>query len=333
MRKTDEAFLYVIYGLKLVNVQLIDFRSKDSSKLKSRCQHLRHQLMRTLIGRSTEQNLSDDELLRRYFTGKFLFRAGQCARRHGQLFYAYFCLLNASLALIQCETILNSYEHCQTLAFLAELSHDLKRMEDCDLFVQSIFKYLEPIRFGYETFAIKANWLSMTWNLYRGQIDRSLNDSYKIKDLLNKIGAFENIMSVATFAFQAALIGRREEVIQDLLEIVDNESNRPFQYENRLWIFILILESFVELNINYNETLLDQIVLAIDYIFEHLEKKTSSPSEIQKFLTIVFYAQATLVECYSKLMNFSRANQVSRRFGSIRFSHSNKSCFVFSLIE
>ncbi|CAF4809205.1 unnamed protein product, partial [Rotaria magnacalcarata] len=45
----------------------------------------------------------------------------------------------------------------------------------------------------------------MTWNLYRGKIDRALNDSYKIKDLLTKIGAYENLMSVATYSLQAAL--------------------------------------------------------------------------------------------------------------------------------
>ena len=202
MRKTDEAFLYVIYGLKLLDIQLIDFRSKDSSKFKSQSKHLRHTLIRTLIGNSNEQKLTDEQLIRRYFSGKFLFRAGQCARRHGQLFYAYFCLLNASLALIQCQSMLNSYEHCQSLAFLAELSHDLKRMEDCDLFVQAIFKFIEPIRIGYETLAIKSNWLSMTWNLYRGKIDRALNDSYKIKDLFNKIGAYENLMSIATYSLQ-----------------------------------------------------------------------------------------------------------------------------------
>ena len=85
---------------------------------------------------------------------------------------------------------------------LAELSHDLKRMEDCDLFIQAMMKYIEPIEVGYEIIAIKVNWLSMTWNLYRAKIDRALNDSYKIKDLLNKIGAYENLMSVVTYSLQ-----------------------------------------------------------------------------------------------------------------------------------
>lgn len=202
MRKNEEAFLYVVYGLKILNVQLIDFRSQDSSKLKSQCKHLRHTLIRTLIGQMINRKLSDAELIQRYFTGKFLFRAGQCARRHGQLLFAYFCVLNASLSLIQCHLMLTSYEHCQALALLAELSHDLKRMEDCDLFVQAILKYIEPIQIGYETMAIKSNWLAMTWNLYRGKIDRALNDSYKIKELLNKIGAYEHLMSVATYSLQ-----------------------------------------------------------------------------------------------------------------------------------
>ncbi len=79
---------------------------------------------------------------------------------------------------------------------------------------------------------------------------------------------------------QAALIGRREEVIRDLIDIIDIESNRPLQYENRLWSFILALESFVELNIKYDESLLNEIVQAIDYILEHLEKKTSTPGDI-----------------------------------------------------
>lgn len=106
------------------------------------------------------------------------------------------------------------------------------------------------------------------------------------------------------------MIGRREEVIHELMEIIDHESNRPLQHENRLWSFILILEAFVELNLNYTEALLDQVVIAIEYIFEHLEKKTSTPGEIHKFVTIVFYAQATLVECYTRLVNFDRANEV-----------------------
>ncbi len=75
-------------------------------------------------------------------------------------------------------------------------------MEDCDLFVQAIIKYIEPIHIGYEIIAIKSNWLAMTWNLYRGKIDRALNNSYKIKDLLNKIGAYENLMAVATYSLQ-----------------------------------------------------------------------------------------------------------------------------------
>ncbi|CAF2575710.1 unnamed protein product [Rotaria sp. Silwood2] len=310
MRKNDEAFLYVVYGLKILNVQLIDFRSRDSSKLKSQCKQLRHTLIRTLIRPTINKKLSDDEIIQRYFTGKLLFRAGQCARRHGQLLFSYFCVLNATLSLIQCQFILTSYEHCQSLTLLAELSHDLKRMEDCDLFVQAIIKYIEPIHIGYETIAIKSNWLSMTWNLYRGKIDRALNDSYKIKDLLNKIGAYENLMSVATYSLQAALIGRREEVIRDLIDIIDNESNRPLKYENRLWSFILALEAFVELNIEYDENLLNEIALAIDYVLEHLEKKTSTPGDIHKFLTIVFYAQATLVECYTKIVKLDRANEV-----------------------
>jgi hypothetical protein len=208
MRKNDEAFLYVAYGLKLLNVQLIDFRSQDSSKLKSQCKQLRHTLIRTLIGRTTTRKLSDDELIQRYFAGKFLFRAGQCARRHGQLYFAYFCVLNASLSLMQCDLMLTSYEHCQSLSLLAELSHDLKRMDDCDLFVQAILKYIDPVRVGYEPIAIKSNWLSMTWNLYRGKVDRALNDSYRIKDLLNKIGAYEHLMSVATYSLQVMSLGR-----------------------------------------------------------------------------------------------------------------------------
>ncbi len=106
------------------------------------------------------------------------------------------------------------------------------------------------------------------------------------------------------------MIGRREEVIRDLLEIIDNESNRPLQYENRLWSFVLTLEAFIELNIEYDENLLNEIVHAIDYVLEHLEKKTSTPGDIQKFLTIVFYAQANLVECYTKLTKLDQANQV-----------------------
>ena len=202
MRKNDEAFLYVVYGLKILNVHLIDFRSRDSSKLQSQCKQLRHALIRTLIRQTTHRKFSNDELIQRYFTGKFLFRAGQCARRHGQLLFAYFCVLNATLSLIQCQFLLTSYEHCQSLALLAELSHDLKRMEDCDLFVQAILKYIEPIEIGYEPIAIKCIWLSMAWNFYRGKIDRALNDSYKIKDLLTKIGAYENLMSVATYSLQ-----------------------------------------------------------------------------------------------------------------------------------
>ena len=202
MRRNDEAFLYVVYGLKILNVQLIDFRSHDSLKLKTQCKQLRHTLIRTLIHPTKYQKLSDEELIQKYFTGKLLFRAGQCARRHGQLLFAYFCVLNATLSLIQCQFLLTSYEHCQSLTLLAELSHDLKRMEDCDLFIQAMIKYIEPIQVGYETIAIKANWLSMTWNLYRAKIDRALNDSYKIKDLLNKIGAYENLMSVATYGLQ-----------------------------------------------------------------------------------------------------------------------------------
>jgi hypothetical protein len=113
---------------------------------------------------------------------------------------------------------------------------------------------------------------------------------------------------------QAALIGRREEVIHDLMDIIDNESNRPLKYENRLWSFILNLEAFVELNLETNEALLNETVLAIDYVLEHLEKKTSTPGEIQKFLTLVFYAQATLVECYTKIVRLDRANEVRTRF-------------------
>ena len=202
MHKNDEAFLYVVYGLKLLNVHLTDFRSRDSLKLKYQCKQLRHTLIRTLIHPIINKKLSDDEIIQRYFTGKLLFRAGQCAQRHGQLLFAYFCVLNATLSLIQCHFILTSYEHCQSLILLAELSHDLKYMEDCDLFVQAIVKYIEPINIGYETIAIKSYWLSMTWNLYRGKIERALNDSYQIKDLLNKIGAYENLMSVVTYSLQ-----------------------------------------------------------------------------------------------------------------------------------
>jgi hypothetical protein len=118
------------------------------------------------------------------------------------------------------------------------------------------------------------------------------------------------MLTVSLTFFKAALIGRREEVIRDLMDIIDNESNRPLQYENRLWSFILTLEAFVELNVEYDENLLNEIVYAIDYVLEHLEKKTSTPGDIQKFLTIVFYAQANLVECYTKIVKLDRANQV-----------------------
>jgi hypothetical protein len=64
------------------------------------------------------------------------------------------------------------------------------------------------------------------------------------------------------------------------------------------------------LNIEYDENLLNEVVLAIDYVLEHLEKKTSTPGDIHKFLTIVFYAQATLVECYTKIVKLDKANQV-----------------------
>ncbi|CAF3710337.1 unnamed protein product [Rotaria socialis] len=322
MRKNDEAFLYIVRGLNILNVQLTDFRSRDSSKLKSQCKQLRHTLLRTLIRPTINKKLSDDEIIQRYFTGKLLFRAGQCARRHGQLLFAYFCVLNAALSLIQCHSILTSYEHCQSLILLTELSHDLKRMEDCDLFIQAIIKYVEPVNIGYETIAIKSNWLSMTWNLYRGKIDRALNDSYKIKDLLTKIGAYENLMSVATYSLQAALIGRREEVIRDLIDLIDNESNRPLKYENRLWAFILALEAFTELNIEYDEKLLNEIAFAIDYVLEHLEKKTSTPGDIHKFLTMVFYAQATLVQSYTKIVKLDSANEHYMR--AIKFGVSLK---------
>lgn len=98
------------------------------------------------------------------------------------------------------------------------------------------------------------------------------------------------------------------------MDIIDNESNRPLKYENRLWSFILNLEAFVELNLDSNEALLNETVLAIDYVLEHLEKKTSTPGEIQKFLTLVFYAQATLVECYTKIVRLDRANEVRTSF-------------------
>ena len=98
------------------------------------------------------------------------------------------------------------------------------------------------------------------------------------------------------------------------MDIIDNESNRPLKYENRLWSFILNLEAFVELNLDSNEALLNETVLAIDYVLEHLEKKTSTPGEIQKFLTLVFYAQATLVECYTKIVRLDRANEVRTNF-------------------
>ena len=45
MRQNDEAFLYVVYGLKILNVQLIDFRSRDSLKFKGQCKQLRHTLI------------------------------------------------------------------------------------------------------------------------------------------------------------------------------------------------------------------------------------------------------------------------------------------------
>ena len=112
-------------------------------------------------------------------------------------------------------------------------------------------------------------------------------------------------------SLQAALIGRRDEVIRDLIDIIDNELNRPLQYENRLWSFILTLEAFVELHIDYDEQLLNEIVLSIDYVLEHVEKKTSTLGEIHKFLTIVFYAQTTLVQCYTKIIKLERANEVS----------------------
>ena len=132
------------------------------------------------------------------------------------------------------------------------------------------------------------------------------------------------------------MIGRREKVIRDLLEIIDNESNRPLQYENRLWSFVLTLEAFIELNIEYDENLLNEIVHAIDYVLEHLEKKTSTPGDIQKFLTIVFYAQANLVECYTKITKLDQANQVRLEFSScilplpclIFTSPKHCSCFV-----
>jgi len=95
-----------------------------------------------------------------------------------------------------------------------------------------------------------------------------------------------------------------------LIDIIDTEANRPLQYENRLWSFVLTLEAFVELNIEYDEQLLNEVVLAIDYVLEHLEKKTSTPGDIHKFLTIVFYAQTTLVECYTKIVKLDRANEV-----------------------
>ncbi|CAF1476872.1 unnamed protein product, partial [Rotaria sordida] len=111
-------------------------------------------------------------------------------------------------------------------------------------------------------------------------------------------------------------------VIRDLIDIIDNESNRPLKYENRLWSFILALETFVELNIEYDENLLNEIALAIDYVLEHLEKKTSTPGDIHKFLTMVFYAQATLVECYTKIVKLDRANQHYMR--AIKFGMSLK---------
>jgi hypothetical protein len=94
------------------------------------------------------------------------------------------------------------------------------------------------------------------------------------------------------------------------MEIVEIESNRPMQYENRLWSFILTLEAFVELNLDYDETLLDDVAVAIEHVLEHLEKKTSTPGEIHKLVTIVFYAQATLVDCYTKFVRFDRAHRV-----------------------
>ena len=206
MRENDEAFLYVVYGLKILNVQLIDIRSNDSSKLKSQCKQIRHRLLGILIHPHPSLKYSHEELIEKYFQGKFLFRAGQCARRYGQLLFAYFCVLNACLFFMQCQTYLNNYEHCQALILLAELSHDLKRMEDCDLFVQAMLKFIEPIEVGYETIAIKANWFAMSWNLYRANLDRALRHSYKIKDLLNKIGAYESLMSIATYSLQVDLI-------------------------------------------------------------------------------------------------------------------------------
>lgn len=71
MRKNDEAFLYVVYGLKILNVQLIDFRSRDSSKLKIQCKQLRHTLIRTLIRQTINRKLSDAEIIQRYFTGTY----------------------------------------------------------------------------------------------------------------------------------------------------------------------------------------------------------------------------------------------------------------------
>ena len=56
---------------------------------------------------------------------------------------------------------------------------------------------------------------------------------------------------------------------------------------------------------------MNEVAHAIDYVLEHLEKKSSTPGDIYKFLTIVFYAQTTLVECYTKIVKLDKANKVS----------------------
>lgn len=64
---------YVVYGLKILNVQLIDIRSNDSSKLKSQCKQIRHRLIRILIHSNNSLKYSQNELIEKYFQGKFYF--------------------------------------------------------------------------------------------------------------------------------------------------------------------------------------------------------------------------------------------------------------------
>ena len=56
---------------------------------------------------------------------------------------------------------------------------------------------------------------------------------------------------------------------------------------------------------------MNEIAHAIDYVLEHLENRPSTLGDIHKFVTIVFYAQASLVECYTKIVKLDKANKVS----------------------